>query len=159
MLAAILFFFMLFCGCSGLDSFGEVRDYIMKQSRESWHTQLELAVNTDDMGFISKYIRDIDLDAEHYRITGIDKVEIGVYDVRGGETNLVERVNDIDVGKLTRRLNRAGYDVAVNKRTDEEISVGLIRRSRPTKHGSGYFVHVTPDQFVLVKVDGYFRKY
>lgn len=152
--------FITVSGCgSKLDNFNDVRDFIMNEADESFRTTVELAVNTDNLGIIGNHIRDLDFDTDDYEVSGIEKVEFGVYRVQNDRTIQVSThllLNDVN--KMTRRLKRAGYDTIIRNKTEEELSLGLIRETRGTKKGAGYFIQLKPDRFVLVKIDGDFKK-
>jgi len=146
------------CG-SKLDNFNDVRDYIIGQTGESFRTTVELSVNTDNFGIMRNHVKDFNFDTNEYHISGIEKVEFGIYRVQDCRAiHISDQLLPVDVKKMTRRLNRAGFDVIIQKLTEEEISLGLIKETSRSKPGAGYFIRLEPDNFLLVKVDGDFRK-
>jgi hypothetical protein len=161
-LYVIILIFILFytSGCgSKLDHYANVRDLIMVQSGESFHTTFELAVKTDNLGIIQNYVRDIDIDTEDYEISNIEKVEIGIYKVEPEQkTKLVEKIVYVDVKKINRKLKRAGYETVAQNITEDEVSLGLIKESGRKQNGVGYFILIKQDDFILVKVDADFKR-
>jgi len=155
-----VFFILTINGCAGkLDNFDDVRDYIMNESGESFRTTFEFAVKTDNLGIIRDHVKDLDFDTGDYKVSGIEKVEIGMYRVRDDETvRLTDNFELVDVKKMTQRLRRAGYETIIRSTSADEISLGLIKESRGSRKGAGYFIQLKPDQFVVVKVDADFSK-
>jgi hypothetical protein len=151
---------LLLIGCSGkVENFPDVRDYIMKESGEQYRTNIELALDTDNLGILKNHIEDLDLDTESYSISNIRKIEFGVYNIEGDRTIDISRYTDGAVlEKLNKRLHRAGYETVVQKREQDELSLLVIKEVKRNQTGALYFAHVKPAQFILVKVDGRFQK-
>jgi hypothetical protein len=157
-IAIVFFCSIIGCGAQ-LDTFNDVRDFIFDEAGTSFRTTLELAVNTDNLGIIRNHVRDIDFDTDDFSVSDIEKLEIGVYRLQDGATvRLTDEFHLVDVEKMTRRLKRAGYDTVIRSSSDSEVSLGLIKETRGSKKGAGYFIQLKPDQFVLVKVDAQFTK-
>jgi hypothetical protein len=150
----------LLSGCSGkMEHFPDVRDYIMKETAKQYRTNIELALDTDNLGLLKNHIEELDLETENYTISDIRKVEFGVYNVEGDRTIDVSRYTDGTVlEKLRKRLKRAGYETVVQKREHDELSLLVIKEGKRNDTGVLYFAHVKPAHFILVKVDGRFQK-
>lgn len=154
----ILMFSTYGCG-NKLDHYSDVRDFIMDHTGESFQTTFEVAVTTDNLGVIQNYVRDIDLDTENYQINSIEKIEIGRYKVASDQsTRLTDTIFLPNVEKMTRVLKRSGYETMIQKNTEDEISLGLVKESRKNQLGAGYFIMINPDNFILIKVDADFQK-
>ncbi len=158
----IIFIILMFStyGCGNkLDHYSDVRDFIMDQTGESFQTTFEVTVTSDNLSIIQNYVRDIDLDIEDYQVNNIEKIEIGRYKVASDQSKrLTDTIFLPNVEKMTRVLKRSGYESMIQKNTEDEISLGLVKESRKNQPGAGYFIMINPDNFILIKVDADFQK-
>ncbi len=155
-----VFTVLIMSGCgSKLDNFDDIRDFIMHEADTPFRTTIELAIETDNLGVLRNHIKEFDFDTDDFNVSGIEKVEFGVYRVQADRTiQLSDHIATVNVNKMTRRLKRAGYDTIIQKQSEDELSLGLIKETRRSKTGAGYFIQLKPDNFVLIKVDAEFRK-
>ena len=93
-------------------------------------------------------LADVEEEARGY-LDHIERVEINVQEISG-----LSSLSSIHWPEgLERRLKREGWEIMVKVRDEEEITL-VLYKSRKKTIGSMYVMSLSPDELVLVKVQG-----